>query len=349
MSDAILKLDTLRSFSPLDGLKRENLAALGKKTQVQKLAAGRLLFRQGDSKKRTYYLVSGTIQLRDQEGKSTEIRGGSEEAKSPLAPMLPRKVSALARDNVEFISIDSDLLDVMLTWDQTGAYEVNDLKTAAHSDSADWMTTLLQSKAFHRIPPGNIQAIFMRMQRVEYSAGDIVIQQGDEGDFFYAITDGKCLVTRETPLNKEGIKLAELRRGATFGEEALISNARRNATITMETDGVLMRLGKEDFNTLMNEPMLEWVDYQQAKEVVAAGGRWLDVRLPSEFELYHEDNALNIPLYFMRLKLNTLDKKIKYVMCCDTGARSSAGAFILNEKDYVSCVLQGGLNANKPE
>ena len=120
-------------------------------------------------------------------------------------------------------------------------------------------------------------------------------------------------------------------------------------TVTMETDGILMRLGKEDFNTLMNEPMLEWVNHQQAKDVVAAGGRWLDVRLPSEFESYHEDNALNIPLYFMRLKLNTLDKKIKYVMCCDTGARSSAGAFILNEKDFSSCVLQGGLNANKSE
>ena len=116
----------------------------------------------------------------------------------------------------------------------------------------------------------------------------------------------------------------------------------------METDGALMRLGKEDFNTLMNEPMLEWVDYQQAKDVIAAGGRWLDVRLPSEYESYHEDNAINIPLYFMRLKLNTLDKKIKYVLCCDTGARSSAGAFILNEKDFVSCVLRGGLNANKP-
>ena len=30
------------------------------------------------------------------------------------------------------------------------------------------MTTLLQTKAFHKIPPANIQAIFMRMQRVDY-------------------------------------------------------------------------------------------------------------------------------------------------------------------------------------
>jgi CRP-like cAMP-binding protein len=349
MADDSLSIDTLRVFTPLDGLKRENLAALAKKTRLQKLPAGKLMFRKGDSKKITFYLVSGTIQLIDPDGKSREIASGSEKARSPITPMLPRTYNAIAKDNVRFLAIDSDLLDVMLTWDQTGAYEVDDLKSGTQPDSADWMTTLLQSKAFHRIPPGNIQAIFMRMQRVEYNVGDIVIQQGDPGDFFYAVINGKCLVTRETPLSKEGIRLAEMGKGDTFGEEALISNAKRNATVTMQTNGSLMRLGKDDFNSLMNEPMLEWVDYEQAKQEVAKGARWLDVRLPSEFEVYHEENAINIPLYFMRLKLSTLDPKVKYVMCCDSGARSSAGAFILNEKDFDSCVLKGGLNASKPQ
>ena len=43
----------------------------------------------------------------------------------------------------------------------------------------------------------------MRMQRIAYNAGDTVIRQGDEGDYFYAIVDGNCVVTRETPLNSE--------------------------------------------------------------------------------------------------------------------------------------------------
>ena len=40
---------------------------------------------------------------------------------------LPREFSARAMDNVEYLSIDSDLLDVMITWDQTGTYEVAEL------------------------------------------------------------------------------------------------------------------------------------------------------------------------------------------------------------------------------
>jgi rhodanese-related sulfurtransferase len=185
----------------------------------------------------------------------------------------------------------------------------------------------------------------MRMQRMTYSAGDTVIRQGAEGDYFYAIVEGRCLVTRETPLNREGVKLAELSKGDTFGEEALISGAKRNATVSMLTDGVVMRLGKDDFNTLLNEPMLQWVDFEEAQALLARGGRWLDVRLPSEFEHAHFDEALNIPLYFVRLKLKTLDTAIPYVVCCDTGRRSSAAAYILSERGYESYVLKGGIAA----
>jgi rhodanese-related sulfurtransferase len=208
------------------------------------------------------------------------------------------------------------------------------------------MTTLLQTKAFHRIPPANIQAIFMRMQRIEAKAGDVIIKQGDEGDFFYVIVQGKCVVTRETPLNKQGIKLAELGMGDTFGEEALISDAKRNANITMLTDGALMRLAKDDFRTLLNEPLLQWVDMKQATQIVAKGGQWLDVRLPSEFENYHMEGAVNLPLYFIRLKLKSLQQNAHYVVCCDTGRRSSAAAYILAERGFQASVLKGGLSAS---
>jgi CRP-like cAMP-binding protein len=339
----------LKAFSPLDGLKAENLRALSEKTAVNDLPGGRFLFRKGDTDRRTYYVLSGEVELRDGDKLLSVVEGGTPAARSPLAPGLPRRVNARARSRVEFISVDSDLLDVMLTWDQTGTYEVNELRGDNAPDSDDWMTTLLQTKAFHRIPAANIQAIFMRMQQVNHKAGHVVIKQGDEGDFFYVITEGRCAVTRETPLNKDGIKLADLGPGDTFGEEALISHAKRNATVTMITNGSLMRLGQEDFNTLMNEPMLQWVNFDEASKIIASGGKWLDVRLPSEFESFHQEDAINIPLYFIRLKLKTLDTGTRYVVCCDTGRRSSAAAFILSERGFDASVLKGGLTMAESE
>jgi CRP-like cAMP-binding protein len=340
----------LRMLSPLDGMKKDNLAALARKVSITELAATRTLFKEGDTGRQCYWLIVGLLELREGERTVAMIRGGTAEARTPLSPKLPRRVSARAVDAIEYLAVDADLLDMMITWDQTGTYEVGELQ--AHfgsSGSDDWMTTLLQTKAFHRIPPANIQAIFMRMQRVACRSGEVIIRQGAEGDFFYAIVSGKCAVTRETPLNREGIRLAELSVGETFGEEALISEAKRNATVTMLSDGVLMRLSKEDFRELMNEPLQQWVDYAGAREIIQRGGRWLDVRLPSEYQNLAIEGALNIPLYFIRLKLATLNRDTPYVLYCDTSRRSAAGAFILLERGFDAYVLRGGLSSAEPE
>jgi len=346
MTGEQISASLLKRFSPLNGLKRDNLAALLRKVQLRELSPGQLLFKEGDTEKRTFYVASGILELLDQGKVVDTVEGGTDSARNPIAPVFPRRLSARARDRVQFISIDSDLLDVMLTWDQTGTYEVSELQGKSDGGGEDWMTMLLQTKAFHKIPPANIQAIFMRMQQINYKSGDVVLKQGAEGDYFYVLTRGQAVVTRETPLSKEGIKLAELQVGDTFGEEALISDAKRNATVTMTAEGAVMRLGKDDFKKLLNEPMLDWLSQEEAEKIVADGGKWLDVRLPSEFDNQHMDGAINIPLYFIRLKINTLDHDIKYVVCCDTGRRSSAGAYILNERGYQAYVLRGGVNKN---
>jgi rhodanese-related sulfurtransferase len=93
--------------------------------------------------------------------------------------------------------------------------------------------------------------------------------------------------------------------------------------------------------------MLDWVTYEQGQKLVQSGAVWLDVRLPSEYENHHLDGAVNIPLYFIRLKISTLSPDTKYVVCCDTGRRSSAGAYILSERGYSAYVLQGGINKDQ--
>jgi rhodanese-related sulfurtransferase len=116
----------------------------------------------------------------------------------------------------------------------------------------------------------------------------------------------------------------------------------------MLTDGSVMRLNKNDFHQLLKEPTIEKVDYKAAQDIVSQGGQWLDVRLPSEFSEAHESEAINIPLYFIRLKLNMLDPEARYVVYCDTGRRSSAATFILVEKGFNACVLEDGIkNAAK--
>lgn len=341
-----VEIALLRKLAPLSAMKNANLQALSRKVRISSASAGQYLFKQGDNDKKAIWVLSGVVELKAEGSAARYVRGGSAEARAALAPKLPRQTSARATETVEYIAMDSEMLDIMLTWDQTGTYEVSELQAEYQAGTDDWMTALLQTKIFSRIPPANIQAIFMRMQRISCRAGEVVVQQGTDGDYFYAIVSGKCSVTRETPLNRAGLRLAELGVGDTFGEEALISEAKRNATVTMLTEGVLMRLDKADFRELMSEPMQQWRSYQEAQALIATrGGRWLDVRLPSEFQTVSIPGAINLPLYFIRMKLNTLDKKVPYIIYCDTGRRSSAAAFILQEHGFEAYTLKGGLNA----
>jgi rhodanese-related sulfurtransferase len=170
------------------------------------------------------------------------------------------------------------------------------------------------------------------------------------GDSFaegvHAILDDQAGYWMTSGWQTEGIKLAELAVGETFGEEALIAEAKRNATVTMLSDGVLMRLNKQDFRDLMHEPLLRWVDEVQALKIIQNRGQWLDVRLPSEYQNLAIEGSINIPLYFVRLKLNALDRKMPYVVVCDTGRRSSAAAFILSERGFDAYVLKGGITTS---
>jgi len=249
---------------------------------------------------------------------------------------------------VTAVAVDRDLLDLMLTWDQTGDYHVQELSEAGEeTDDTDWMMRLLQTDCFRRIPPANIQAIFMRMEPVSFKAGDKIINQGDPGDYFYIVRDGRCIVTRATTAKPEGVRLAELGPGDSFGEEALISNKERNATVTMLKSGTLMRISKEDFTSLLNEPLLDYVKFEDASALVENGAQWVDVRLPPEFEAGHVEGATNIPLFFLRKRAASMDTATEYIVYCDTGSRSSAASFLLSERGFQARVLQDGL-ANVP-
>lgn len=335
---------SLSRFSPFNAMKIDNLSNLIAQAETQQANPDQTLFKKGDTEKRSIYLLSGSVELISDDNVKHVIVGGTEEASHPIAPTLPREQTAVALDTVQYFSIDSELLDVSLTLDQTGIYEVGDFSSELDHGEGDWMTALLQTRIFQQVPPHCIQMIFMRLQRIDFKAGDVVIHQGSKGDYFYIIRSGRCMVTRETPADNENIDLAELGVGGTFGEEALISETERNATVSMQTDGILMRLGRDDFQALLNEPMIVLLEPDEADEAAAHGGKWLDVRVPSEFKTIRKEGATNLPLYLLRHRLNVLDRKTPYIVYCDTGRRSSAAAFILNQNGFQSAVLKGGLN-----
>ena len=349
MSDGkLVEKSVLKSLVPPNALNAENFQELAGKAYVEDVAAGKTIFKAGDMDRKTTYLLEGQIELTGEDGQTQTIAGGTDVAKHPLANLQPRKHTAKAKTACTVCRFDSDLLDILLTWDQLSGIEVSEIQVEEDEhDESDWMTKILQSQAFLQVPPANIQAMFMRIQEVPMSKGETVLKQGDDGDYYYIIKNGRAKVTRASKTGSE-LTLATLKDGDAFGEEALLSEAKRNATVTMETDGTLMRLSKEDFNALLKEPMLSWIDLAEAQQLVKDGARWLDVRLESEHENTGINDSENIPLFMLRLKVDSLDPDVPYIVYCDTGRRSSAAAFLLSERGFQAYCLKGGLMEQAP-
>ena len=60
----------------------------------------------------------------------------------------------------------------------------------------------------------------------------------------------------------------------------------------------------------------------------------VDVRTPAEFKRQHAPGALNLPLDALTQGMKGLDKSKPVLLCCASGARSSAAARILRERGF---------------
>ncbi len=345
MSDSRLFLEhqLLRTLSPLDKASPHQLSEITNQIAIIQLRPNQPLFQQGDNDNQTVYLLKGTVEL-FKDGKVVgTISSGTNAARHPLAHKQPREMSALTKSEATIARIDSALLDFLLTSDHSAQYEIAEIDIEAVHD-AGWLTRILQSKAFLRLPMDNIQKMIMRMQPVEVRAGDTVVREGDEGDYYYVIKQGRCTVTRKAANGSE-VTLAELQDGDGFGEEALLSGTRRNATLTMTTGGTLMRLPKQDFLDLLIVPLLTHVKYQEAAAQIRKGAVWLDVRPREEYRQSHIKDSINLPLSELRESAAKLDAGRTYMVCCNTGRHSIAAAFLLSERGFDASVLVGGLKS----
>ncbi|MDH5370059.1 MAG: cyclic nucleotide-binding domain-containing protein [Gammaproteobacteria bacterium] len=360
-----ITVEQLKAFEPISVLSVERLEELQDLVDVEVLGVGVTIFREGDVDNQSVYLLDGDVQMTSVLDQSLEtvISYKAEDAKHPLAEGQPRQVTCTAMTLAKVLRVDNSVLDYMMTWDQlavaeeieeekkepalditvvikdqnTGATGSTNTETSSHEeDGRNWIRRMRHIMAFKNMPPANIKTLLQRMETVSVEENEVIIEQGSPGDYYYVLTEGEAVVTRT-------VELATLGAGASFGEEALLSGAKRNASVTMATSGQMMRLAKADFNELLKEPLLDRVTPDEAQVRVAKGNTWLDVRHVTEFNHSHLPKAINIPLHELRMRIKELDKEKEYICYCGTGRRSSAAAFLLVQNGFKVVVLIGGV------
>jgi predicted MFS family arabinose efflux permease len=94
---------------------------------------------------------------------------------------------------------------------------------------------------FAPLPPATIEHLAVKLIPVSVAAGETVFRQGDPGDLFYIVEDGRC----EISIDAE--KVADAWPGEAFGEIALLRDIPRTATVTAVEDTKLLALERDEF------------------------------------------------------------------------------------------------------
>lgn len=306
------------------------------------------LFKKGDTENHLFYLIEGEVVLQA-EGLVIEVVSSAlESSKFALAHQLPRKIDAVAKGVVRFVRLDAEKVNNPPPMEYKKEDEIMVVEEEIEEDSSDWMTVLLKLPIIQRLPPANLQKILIALEEVTAEKGEVIIEQGAVGDYFYFLKSGRCVISRKPTPHSKDIRLGVLEKGEIFGEDALITDAPRTVSVVALTDVTLLRLDKKQFVSLIKTPSLAFVSYEELLSLQREGAAVLDVRTSDEFEERHIDGSVNVPFFSLRMQAKSVNRDKPVIVVCRDGRTSEAGAFFLLKHRYKAFILKGGI-ASAPE
>ena len=318
-------------------LPREQLVALIERSPRRTAPAGAWLTDAVDGLGSHVVLLSGELEAR----RTWTAEDASEKTyawRVCVAPQGPgfsvlsaasSRLHVQAIADAQYLAIDAEDLDELLGW--------------LHVDAN--VTLARHLKVFHRVPLENAQQAFERMSERAVVAGETVITQGEPGDGYYIILSGEAEEWVTDPLTDEIACVTVLGESDGFGEEALLLEGNRTATVKMITPGRLLVLSKTDFDQLLKPAMVDTVDPEQAQGMLESGvAKLLDCRYDTEYGESRIPGAHWVPLDKLRRQgVFAIDPEPTYIVYCRSGRRSSAAAFLLRERGIHALSLVGGI------
>ena len=333
---AINKINDIRSlkrFIPLNELEHDKLSELIENSLVLNFTKAQLIY-SGIEKSHSVYLLSGNVVRAPNTEHAQLIKASSSHARQAI--MSPNNRSRMVAENsVTVLCVDAELLDFLLNWGADDGVVVDEI--SADEDN-EWVDGLLRSETILSLSPQSIQTLMAVVEPIEINTNEIVFSQNDKPDYYYIVSRGHCAVTRRGEGQSAPTELARLGPGDAFGEEALIANAARGATVRMLEDGLLLRLDQKNFKKLLEQSLVNSISAERAKRLKAKGAVVLDLRSAAAFS--KDGGGINIPFSELRSQIDSLDKEGKYIVVSDDNNLSAVGAFLLSKKRFKVYLLK---------
>jgi len=115
------------------------------------------------------------------------------------------------------------------------------------------LKALQNNFVFEHLAPRELDPLVMAFERSTSQADEVVIEQGDSGDYFYILEQGRC------SFKVNGVVVGEASQsGSSFGELALLYTAPRAATVTaLDTPTKFFRVDQTTFRYILQNQTVE--------------------------------------------------------------------------------------------
>jgi CRP-like cAMP-binding protein len=131
---------------------------------------------------------------------------------------------------------------------------------------------LAQSDMFADLDEGELEGLAEICDVLEMRAGDYVFREGEDGDRLYIIESGEVRISRVVPGTGEEA-LTVLKRGACFGEMAILDHSKRSTDAIVNARCKLLSISRANFEMMLRS------DQALANKVLWAVVRMLCARL----------------------------------------------------------------------
>lgn len=343
----MLDVEVLKRFTPLHNLADANLARLAKRLNLVDVPKGSIICQEGDTDNDAIYLFEGGLELRTHTSSMSRVlQAGAPDAYFPVAAGRPRPYTVTATSAVRLFRVDNASLDraVLLDTVSTTITRLRATGGERFEGDSEWLEEMMANPAFRMLPKERLALLLLRLEPCPVKTGDVIVRQGEPGQYYYILKEGRVAVARKDAQGKVQV-VTELARGAVFGEDALLLDEPRNASIIALGEGVVMRLTRAEFDELLKKPLLQYVSVGEAQAMLKNGARLLDVRAPEEYQRGSIKGSENFPIGGLRARLNDLDAQRAYVLICRNGLQSEAAAFLLAQRGFRAAVLKGGMQS----
>jgi len=339
----MLTATELKQYSYFAGLSDGALDDLASKVETLDVPAGARIISQGTPPDHFYFVVKGELEVtkRNQFGQVAKLRvlnDGQSFGETALLTCTHRTCSVCAKTDSSLLRLNKKFFEEAVITDSAfkGMLVQQSKERAAYNKMKSY-------RPFALLEPEKMLALSDKLNEQSFGPGVDIIKQGDPPGSYYIMKTGRVEVMKakkgQTPE-----RVAVLAEGEAFGEEAIIRDEGRNATVRTMEDTVVLALDRKDFNKLLKTNYLDFAFPEDIPPEDISRYVFIDARVPPEYEEEHIEGAVSIPMETLRLRFPELDPAQEYLTYCTNDSRGMTAAFLMSANGFNAKCLRGGLS-----